>query len=448
MADENVITVPEYITVHLGRPGSPAQNVTVPFNEYIKNVASSEIYPTWPESAIRANIYAQISLALNRIYTEYYRSRGYDFDITNSTQFDQSFVYGRDIFSNISKIVDEIFNDYVVKQGRVEPYYTEYCDGAEVQCKGLSQWGSVTLANKGYTPYEILKYYYGDDINIVEGKVGSRIESYPGTPLRLGSAGEEVRIIQQNLNRIRKNYPLIPKIANVNGIFDKDTEEAVRVFQGIFDLTPDGIVGKATWYKIKRIYFAVKRLSELFSEGISIEEARRRFPFALKNGDRGPEVEIIQFYLQILSYFIPQVPYIERDGIFGDKTQMAVTAFQQYEGLNPDGIVGRNTWNAILNEFDNIAYNLQSEFGIASTLPAPGYLITTGSRGESVRTIQTYLNEISKRNNAVPSVTADGVFGPQTGRAVRAVQRLSGLEQTGSIGPLTWNAIIDLYTSS
>lgn len=447
MADEFTLTIPQYITVHLGRPGSSAPNVTVPFNEYIKNVASSEIYPTWPENAIRANIYAQISLALNRIYTEYYRSRGYDFDITNSTQFDQSFVNGRDIFSNISEIVDEIFNDYVVKQGRVEPYYTEYCDGVEVKCNGLSQWGTVNLANRGYTPYEILKYYYGDDINIVEGNVGSRSESYPGTPLRLGSAGEDVRSIQMNLNRIRKNYPLIPKIASVNGIFGADTQQAVRVFQSIFNLTQDGVVGKATWYQIKRIYFAVKRISELFSEGISIDEARRKYPYSIKLGDTGSAVEIIQFYLQILSYFIPEVPYIERDGFFGENTQNAVTAFQRYAGLSADGIVGKNTWNAIINEFDRYAYNLQSEFGVASTLPAPGYILTTGSKGENVRVIQSYINQIAKSNPSVPTVTVDGSYGKETAAAVKAIQKLNGIEQTGEIGPITWNAIVSMFVS-
>ena len=156
--------IPNYITVHLGAPSENAPNVTVPFADYIKNVASSEIYPTWPENAIRANIYAQISYALNRIYTEYYPSRGYDFDITNSTTIDQSFVYGRDIFENISQIVDEIFNDYVIRSGSVEPYFTAYCDGREIQCNGLEQWGTVSLAEQGYTPFEILQYYYVNDI--------------------------------------------------------------------------------------------------------------------------------------------------------------------------------------------------------------------------------------------------------------------------------------------
>ena len=199
----DAVVVPEYITVHLGSPGSNAKNVTVPFVDYIKNVASSEIYPTWPESAIRANIISQISIALNRIYLEYDRSRGYDFDITNSTQYDQAFQYGRDYFGNISQIVDEIFNTYVVKQGTVQPYYTEYCDGINVQCPGLSQWGTVTLANRGYSPYEILQYYYGDDIDLRRADAAPAFQTYPGVPLRVGDVGNnvlEIRPLKTPLN--------------------------------------------------------------------------------------------------------------------------------------------------------------------------------------------------------------------------------------------------------
>ena len=194
--------IPETITVHLGAPDQAAENVTIPFAEYIKNVASSEIYPTWPEAAIRANILAQISFALNRIYTEHYPSQGYDFDITNNTQYDQNFVRNRDIFENISQIVDDIFNDYVVRQGSVEPLFTQYCNGTTSTCDGLSQWGTVDLADQGLIPYEILQYYFGDDINIVFGAPVQGIErSYPGVPLRQGSAGEDVRILQRQLNR-------------------------------------------------------------------------------------------------------------------------------------------------------------------------------------------------------------------------------------------------------
>lgn len=440
MADN--VVVPENITVHLGRPNENAPNVTVPFVDYIKNVASSEIYPTWPESALRANIYAQISIALNRIFTEYYRSRGYDFDITNSTQYDQSFVYGRDYFANISEIVDNIFNSYVVKQGTVNPYYTEYCDGINVTCAGLSQWGTVELANRGYTPYEILRYYYGDDIDIRQARVGGNVESYPGTPLAIGSVGEDVRTIQLELNRISRNYPLIPRIAEANGIFGADTQNAVRVFQQIFDLTQDGIVGKATWYQIKRIYNSVKRTSELFSEGITVSEAMRRFPSTLRKGSSGTGVRVLQFYLRLLNYFIPLIPYVGLDGIFGDETEKAVKAFQNYVGLPADGIVGRRTWNALINQYENIEHEVQTQYDIIGTLPAPGLVFTIGSTGDVVRRIQEYINRIAKNDRSIPTVTVDGIYGNGTANAVRAIQARAGLEQTGRIDPLTWNAIL------
>ena len=226
--------VPEFITVHLGKPSAAARNVRVPFSQYIKNVASSEIYPTWPESSLRANIYAEITFALNRIYTEHYRSRGYDFDITNSTQFDQYYVEGRDIFENISRVVDDIFNDYVVKQGQIQPYFTQYC---AQKCDGLSQWGTVTLANQGYTPYRILQYYYGNDIDIIRNApIKTNTPTYPGTPLRLGSGGEDVVEIQRQLNRIAVNYPSIPKITESTGYFEQTTQTAVKQFQKIFNL--------------------------------------------------------------------------------------------------------------------------------------------------------------------------------------------------------------------
>lgn len=438
------VVVPENITVHLGRPDENVPNVTVPFVDYIKNVASSEIYPTWPENALRANIYAQISIALNRIFTEYYRSRGYDFDITNSTQFDQSFVFGRDYFANISEIVDNIFNSYVVKQGTVNPYFTEYCDGINVTCQGLSQWGSVELANRGYTPYEILQYYYGDDINISQAGVGGNVESYPGSPLEVGSIGEDVRTIQLELNRISRNYPLIPKIPDPNGIFEADTQNAVRVFQQIFDLTPDGIVGKATWYQLKRIYNAVKRTSELFSEGITVSEAMRRFPSTLQFGSTGMGVRVLQFYLRLLNYFIPSIPYIELDGIYGEATENAVRAFQEYVGLPADGIVGANTWRALINLYEQIEREVQTQYDVISTLPAPGLVLTIGSTGDVVRRIQEYINMIARNDNAIPSVTVDGIYGQQTAAAVRAIQAQSDLPQTGRIDPLTWNAILEL----
>lgn len=229
--------IPQTVTVHLGPPSSNARNVTVPFVDYIKNVASSEIYPTWPENALRANIYAIISFVLNRIYIEWYPSQGYDFDITNTTQYDQAFVPDRDVFENISNIVDEIFDEYVVRNGTIQPLFTAFCNGTTSTCSGLSQWGTVALAEQGLTPYQILQNYYGDDISILtDTPVMSVGESYPGTPLRLGDASNSVKIIQTELNRISRNYPAIPRIPVESGLFGDGTEAAVRAFQKIFSL--------------------------------------------------------------------------------------------------------------------------------------------------------------------------------------------------------------------
>lgn len=439
--------IPDYITVHLGTPSSNARNVRVPFTDYIKNVASSEVYPSWPDSALRANIYAQVSFALNRIFTEYYRSRGYDFDITNSTSYDQAYIDGRDIYSNISKLVDELFNDYVTKGNQIQPYFTEYCDGRNVTCRGLSQWGTVTLANQGRTPYQILQNYYGNDVNLVRNAPVKNIsESYPGRLLRIGSyGGEDIRTIQRQLNRIRQNYPSIPRIPDTNGFFDSATRAAVIQFQKIFNLTPDGIVGKATWYKIKQIYNAVKKLSELYSEGITISEVERIFSEVIRRGDRGRDVRTIQYFLNFLGFFNDRLPQITVDGIFGPATENAVRTFQREYGLTVDGIVGRATWNAILNAYDSTLNSLPDEYRSYSSLLYPGYTLTTGSSGNVVTQVQTFLRTIAQNNSAVPLITVDGIYGDRTREAVIAVQKLSGIEQTGAVGPLTWNAIVNLY---
>lgn len=285
MAIIDTPTIPTDITVHLGAPNEAAKNITIPFIEYIKNVASNEIYPTWPTDAIKANILAILSFTLNRIYNEWYPSQGYDFDITNSPIYDQAFQENGQFFETISLIVDDIFNTYIVRDNQVQPLFARYC--AE-ECEGMSQWGSVSLAQQGKSPLEILKYYYGDDIRLVfNAPVEANIMSYPGFPLKLGSAGEFVRIIKKQLNRIGQNYPQIPAITDENQFFTLETENAVKVFQNIFNLEENGIVDKATWYKIKYIYNAVKEISDLYSEGISIEEAQLLFNKTLEKGQSG-----------------------------------------------------------------------------------------------------------------------------------------------------------------
>jgi LysM repeat protein len=357
------VIIPNPITVHLGRPTAYASNVQVSFPDYVKNVASSEIYPTWPDASLRANIYAIITFALNRVFTEWYRSQGYSFDITNSTAYDQAFVYGRPIYESISRVVDDIFNEYVRRQGQIAPYFTSFCNGTTTSCAGLSQWGTVTLANQGLTPLQILRTYYPDDVEIATTDIIANVpSSYPGSPLRVGSTGLDVQTIQTYLNRIRRNYPAIPIITDEAGVFGDSTRAAVTKFQSVFQLAPDGIVGKATWYKISQLYTAVTRLSELDSEGTTLGIGTVPPAAVLRQGSRGADVITLQYLLNVIAEYYPGIPDISQDGIFGNATRQAVIAFQQTKGLTQDGIVGANTWRVLYE-----AYR-----GIGDYVPAPG----------------------------------------------------------------------------
>ncbi len=346
--------VPQYITVHLGSPSSGAANVTVPFADYVKNVASSEIYPTWDTDALQANILAIVSYALNRVYTEFYRSRGYDFDITNNTAFDQAFNPGRSYFENISELVDTLFNDYLRRPGFVEPLAAKFCNGTTVTCQGLSQWGSQNLAQQGYSYDRILRSYYGDVEIVPNAPIRGITSSYPGSPLRVGSSGPSVVVLQASLNRISQNYPAIPKIATVDGIFGPRTEDAVRAYQRIFGLTSDGIVGPATWYSIVRLYTAVTRLSELRSQGQRFYAINWAPPTTLQIGNTGDKVRQLQYMLSVLSDYISSIPPVTVDGVYGQATRAAVLAFQRRYQLPETGTVGATTWDTLYDQYAGI----------------------------------------------------------------------------------------------
>ena len=259
------VVVPEYIVVHDGSPrDSTATNYYVKYKDYIKNVASSEIYATWPENTIRANVLAIMSFTLNRVYTEFYRNKGYDFTITSSTAFDHKWIPERNIFDTISIIVDELFADYLSRPNVKQPILTQYCDGRQVQCPNwLTQWGSKSLGDQGYSPIEILRYYYGDDMYINTAEAISGIpSSWPGYTLEIGSSGSKVRQIQEQLNVIAGAYPAIPKVT-ADGIYGPATAESVRTFQKVFGLPQTGEVDYTTWYKISEIYVGVSRIAEL-----------------------------------------------------------------------------------------------------------------------------------------------------------------------------------------
>lgn len=440
--------VPEYITVHLGSPDSNARNVTVTFMDYIKNVASSEIYPTWNESAIFANIYAQTSFALNRIYTEFYPSKGYNFNITNTTALDQSYSPGRNIFSNIDKIVSGLFNDYIRRRTFIEPLAAKYCNGTTSICQGLSQWGSESLAQQGKNSFDILTYYYGDDIEIVyDAPVKGVISSYSGTALRNGSRGTDVKIIQTLLNRISQDYPMIPKIYPVDSIFGEATENAVKVFQGIFNLTKDGIVGKATWYKIVTLYVGIKKLGELQSEGQTLFGYSFEYPDALSAGDKGEKVTILQFFLSLLAQFYDDIPFLAITGVYDERTIESVVAFQKNNKLAESGEVDAYTWNLLYECYRGIidivfAQNLQSTI---NAQPFPGELLRLGSKGDDVRTLQQYINTVAAGNLNISPVVVNGFFGDSTKKSVKEFQDSVQLPESGLVGRITWNELINSF---
>ena len=436
------VIIPKNITVHLGKPAASARNVTVSFRDYIANVASSEVYPTWPEQALRANIHCQISLALNRIYTEWYPSKGYTFNITNSTSYDQYYVHGRTVFDVMVRITDDIFNTYLRKRGTVNPYYSEYCDGKSVTCPGLKQWGTVTLANQGRTALQILRYYYGSDIEIVRtSNIQSIPQSYPGSPLRQGDSGTAVFTLQRQLNRITKDYPFLGKLT-VDGVFGSRMAATVRAFQKQFNLTSDGVVGRQTWYKISYIYVSVKDLAELTSEGEVSSGTLSDGTWGgtvLRTGSTGSAVEQLQFWLNTLAQYESSIPSLTVDGVYGTGTANAVRAFQRKYGLTVDGVVGRATWTEVYDQFRSI----QSDNGTPNAYP--GTALREGSSGQNVRLVQFWLKIARTVYPSLSNVTVDGRFGSATAAAVRRFQTYFGLTSDGVVGRTTWNKLYEVY---
>lgn len=305
---------------------------------------------SWPEEALRANIIAQVSLALNRIWTEWYPSRGYSFNITGSPGYDQAYVNGRTVFAVMERLTAELFNTFVQRSGDAEPYFTEYCDGKTVTCPGMKQWGTVDRAREGMNALQILRYYYGNRVQLVTtDNIAAIPSSYPGSPLRRGSTGTNVRILQKQLSRIAKDYPSFGKPA-VTGTFDEATENSVKKFQKQFSLTADGVVSRATWNKVSFIYVSVKDLAELTSEGETAEGTQSAGGWpgtVLRRGSTGSSVEQVQFWLSDLAQFDSSLVRVTVDGSYGAATERAVRAFQQKQSLTADGVVGQRTWNAL-----------------------------------------------------------------------------------------------------
>jgi len=439
--------IPDFITVHLGAPtNANARNVRVRFSDYVKNVAASEIYATWPKNSLISNIHVIVTFALNRLYTEWYRSRGFNFDITNSTAFDQYYRPGAQTFDSIDRQVDEYLNTYVHRQGFSNPFFTSFCNGTTATCGGLSQWGTVSLANQGLSPLEILRHYYPNDVMLsTSDNIRGVQASFPGTTLRVGSTGEAVKRMQDDLNRIRVNFPLIPQISNPNGTFDAETEQAVRVFQRTFNLAQDGAIGPATWNRITHIYNAVSRLAELDAEGKRYTIGANPPNVILRRGSRGADVRQLQFLLNFISQFNDAVPPVIEDANFDQRDENAVMDFQRAYNLPPDGVVGPMTWNKLYAVYRGIqetrppgTVTPTPPVAPPPTPPYPGTLIRIGAQGDNVRQIQTWLNAVRRNHPNIPELTVDGIFGPITQSAVIAFQRIAGLNPDGIVGPLTW----------
>ena len=392
---------------------------------------------SWPEEALRANIIAQVSLALNRIWTEWYPSRGYSFNITGSPGYDQAYVNGRTVFAVMERLTAELFNTFVQRSGNAEPYFTEYCDGKTVTCPGMKQWGTVDRAREGLNALQILRYYYGNRVQLVTtNNIAAIPSSYPGSPLRRGSTGTNVRILQKQLSRIAKDYPSFGKPA-ATGTFDEATENSVKKFQKQFGLTADGIVGKATWYKISYIYVSVKDLSELTSEGETAEgiQSTGGWPgTVLRRGSTGSSVEQVQFWLSDLAQFDSSLVRVSVDGSYGAATERAVRAFQQKQNLTADGVVGQTTWNALYAAW----VDAQSDLGGTAW---PGTALRRGDTGMEVRLVQFWLRLAADNYSALRTVTVDGSYGAATVSAVTAFQSLFGLTADGVVGRSTWNKL-------
>ena len=437
--------VPNNITVHLGAPNESARDITIPFTDYISNVASSEIYPTWPRNALIANIYAIISFAMNRIYNEWYRSKGYNFDITSSPIYDQTYIENRSIYGNIDDIVGEIFNNYVIKDDQVQPYFTRYCDGRNTTCDGLSQWGTVSLANEGKTPLEILRYYYGSDINIkYDAKVGDVTEGFPGYTIGIGNAGNPVLAIQRDLRRIKKNYPAIPDITNTLGIYDEETFNAVKKFQEIFNLPQTGIVDKATWYKIKYVYTSVKKLSDLYSEGISEEEATFLYTDRLDYGDTGIEVEYIHYFLDAIAFLDKDIPRLPTNSIYNNNTITMVKAFQEKYNLPVTGVFTYSDWQVLKNAYNNILKSFPIEYQDYINELYPDYFLVRGMTGNDIKRFQKFLLAICKFDKSIPGVRVNGIFDELTEKSVKKLQNDYGFDINGIVGPLLWRKVVEL----
>jgi len=446
------VTIPNYIRVHLGRMERPASIVNIPFIEYIKNVTSHEIFDEWPEEAIVANVYCIISLTLNRIFTEFYRKRGFNFDITSETFMDQKFVYRGVIGERISAIVDKIFNNYLAIIGHKEPFLSLYNDGIRVNIPGrLSQWGSFFDAqDRGMNAWQIIRKYFSQNLELRETDVfGGILESYPGHTLSEGSRGNAVRTMQLYLNRILGRYSDVI-INPVDGVFGPMTRSSVIMFQRVYGLPQTGTIDRRTWYEISRIYGIERALWEMDSEGKRIGIGKTPPTRVIRSGDTGPLVVELQFLLDYIAMFHREIPFVPQISRFDALTEQGVRAFQSLYNLNSDGVVGPATWRKLYEVYWGIKENTTPPLPpppnpvLPDNMPPfPGTSLRVGSQGSDVRIIQEAINKLADAQPGLWKIGEDGIFGNGTRDAVMAFQRIFGLNVDGIVGPATWRKLME-----
>lgn len=438
--------IPDIITVHLGNPDFEAPNITVPFISYIKNVVCSETLPDWPENALIANIYAIVSFTLNRYYTQWYRSKGCFFDITNDTRYDPAFLPSQSVFKNIDHLVNEWFNNYVIRLGSGVPLLCEFCNGTSVVCEGLSQVGAVRLAERGASAYEILMHYFGEDISIMQNApLASGVERYAGTPLLRGASGENILTIKHQLNHIGANYTAIPRIPITSPNFDRQTEIAVRAFQNAFLMPVNGVIDKATWYQIKFINLSVQRHRRLMKGAFTTAGQVLPFMGDMAYGEKSMMVFAVQYYMSLIGYFYPLLNVVPLNGIYGPATYNAVTQFQRLFGLPVTGIIDEKMFCKLTALYRAVLGILPGNYPIKKARGYPGYIMSEGTDGHDVWQLKTYLTSLGIENDELPVVPVTCYFGTQTRAAVLALQRLFGLPQSGDVGPETWACIAGQY---
>lgn len=452
------VIIPNFIRVHLGRETASAATVSVPYIDYIKNVTSHEIYDTWPEQAIIANVHCIVSFTLNRIFTEFYRKRGRNFDITSETYMDQKYVHGGVIGARISAIVDRIYNQYLAIIGHREPFLSLYNDGVRVNIPGrLSQWGSFYDArDRGLNAWQIIKKYFSQNLELrVCNRFGGILQSYPGYTLMPGSRGNAVRTMQLQLNRILGRYTNVI-INPVDGIYGPQTTNSVRMFQQIYNLPQTGNIDQRTWYEIGRIYAIERALWEMYSEGQRIGIGTTPPTKITRMNDTGALVVELQFLLDFIAMYHSEIPFVAQTSRFDALTDAGVRAFQRLFNITVDGIVGATTWRMLYDVYWGIIQNTTppqpppvNPNPPTDIPPFPGTSLRLGSAGANVRLIQEAINRLAQVTPGLWQIAEDGIFGSGTQEAVMAFQRIFGLVVDGIVGPITWTRLMqESYTTN